>query len=481
MTNQIKSQIFSGLKWNTIGQLIRQSFSFIISIILARLLEPEDFGLVAMLFIFSELANAFVSSGLTASLIQPKNISSLECSTIFYFNVAIAFLLYLIFFFSAPFVAKFYNNESLVALIKFYALGFLIRSFAVVPNALFMRKLDYRIINIIQSTASISSGLVSVVMAYLGSGAYSLVGQAIALSAVSTVMSNVLCDWRPTFVFNLTKFKEMYSFGVRIFLASLLDKVFNSIDNMIIGKLFGANVLGFYNRGKSTKDIPVRNFLNIATSIVFPIFSRIDSTDELRNVFNRYIGMISYVICPVMFMLLVTSDSFIYLLFSEKWIPSTPYLRLFCLIGITIPFNNVMAHTILSRGDYNYYLKIELLKKGIILVGMFVGVFFDAYLFLLILVISYYLGLIIITNAVTKLLKSKFFDIIKIILPGFALSIFTMLPMHYLGTMNIWAGELVKFIAQGVAGIFIYYLLSALFQVNEQKYIIDEIKNRFSL
>ncbi|QSE98441.1 lipopolysaccharide biosynthesis protein [Fulvivirga lutea] len=480
MADQIKSQIFSGIKWNSIGQLVRQSYSIVISIILARLLLPEEFGLVAMLFIFAELANAFVNSGLSASLIQRKNISSEECSTVFYFSIAVALFLYVLFYLSAPLIAHFYENDALINLVKFYALGFLLRSFDVVPNALFTRNLNYKTINTIQSVASISSGVVAVCMAYLGYGPYSLVGQAIALSAVSAIMSNLLSNWKPTFVFSISKFKEMYSFGVRIFFASLLDKIFNAIDNMIIGKLFGANILGFYNRGKSTKDIPVRNMVNIATNIVFPIFSKIDSINELRSVFNRYIGLISYVICPVMLMLFITSDSFIYLLFSEKWMQSVPYLRLFCILGITIPFNNVMAHTILSRGDYKKYLRIELVKKGVIFIGMVFGLFFDAYWFLLILVVTHYIGLLIITIEVAKYIKSSALDIIKIIMPPFVISMLIIIPMYFIGTLNIWSNELIKFVVQCVVGIISYYLFSAAFRISEQRYIISEIKNRFN-
>ena len=235
MTGQIKSQIFSGIKWNTLGQIVRQSFSLIVSIILARLLEPEEFGLVAMLIIFSELANAFIGSGLSASLIQKKKISDTECSTIFFFSIVVASFLYILFFFGSSYIAAFYRNNNLEVLIKVYALGFLIRSFEIVPNALFTRQLDYKKINVIQTVSSISSGVIAILMAYLGYGPYSLVGQAIALSMVSVIMSHLLCDWQPKLIFNVSRFKEMYSFGVRIFFVSLLDKIFNSIDNVIIG------------------------------------------------------------------------------------------------------------------------------------------------------------------------------------------------------------------------------------------------------
>ncbi len=478
MTGQIKSQIFSGIKWNTLGQIVRQSFSLIVSIILARLLEPEEFGLVAMLIIFSELANAFIGSGLSASLIQKKKISDTECSTIFFFSIVVASFLYILFFFGSSYIAAFYRNNNLEVLIKVYALGFLIRSFEIVPNALFTRQLDYKKINVIQTVSSISSGVIAILMAYLGYGPYSLVGQAIALSMVSVIMSHLLCDWQPKLIFNVSRFKEMYSFGVRIFFVSLLDKIFNSIDNVIIGKLFGAGALGFYNRGKSTKDIPVRNFVNIATSIVFPIFSRIETTQELRQIFNRYLGLISYLICPVMLILLTTSDSVIYILFSEKWIPASSYLKLFCLLGITIPLNNIMAYTIMSRGDHKKYLKVELVKKAIVLTGMVLGLFFDIYIFLLILVITNYVGLMIIANALTKYLENRLFDIMRIVLPSLLLSIIATIPVYILGEMSIWTSLYVKLIVQVALGICGYVFLSVLFGVNQLKYLSQEFRRR---
>lgn len=476
----IKTHIFSGIKWNAIGQISRQSYSFVISIILARLLTPEEFGLIAMLFIFSEMASAFINSGLGAALIQKKNVSDVECSTVFYFSIVVAFLIYILFFFSSSFIASFYNESSLEGLIKFYALAFVIQSFALVQGTLLVKNLNYKANNIIQTIGAFFSGIVVVIMAYYGAGVYSLVGQALTLALTTTLMYVFSSDWKPTLQFSTKSFKEMYSFGLRIFVVILMDKVFNSLDNLVIGKAFSAQLLGFYNRGKSTKNLVVRSYSNVVTSIVFPIFSKIHDPLELKKTHNQYLGFASYIVCPIMAILFIGAEPIVQILYGQKWIESIPFLEIFCLFGVTIPFNDIMVQTIMARGEKNLFLRLEIIKK-IVLISSFMTVPFGVEYFLYALCVAHYINVAINMFYVSKVINTNVFSIFTSVLPGFYLSLVMAFPIYYLDSYIEWPNYFIQLLFLIITGIVVYLLLSFLLKRKEYLFLYKTVIDKTNL
>ena len=471
MADQIKSQIFSGVKWNAIGQLVRQTFSFVVSVILARLLTPEEFGLIAMLFIFSEIATAFINSGLSAALIQRRVITDIDCSTIFYFSIGVALLLYVLFFFAAPHVAQFYNEPKLVAIIKIYGLAFLIQSFSLVHTTLFVKELKYKLTNTIRTVGVISAGIVVVVLAYAGAGVYSLVGQSLTLATVTTILSFMLSAWRPTIAFSWDSFKKMYSYGVSVFAVMLLDKIFNAIDNLILGKVFNAELLGLYNRGKATKDLAIRNVTNIATSIVFPIFSKVEGEVELKSVHNKYIGLISYAVWPMMVGMFIVAEPLVYVIYSYKWAAAVPYLQIFCVFGVTYPLNSIMVQTIMSRGESDSYLRLELFKKSIILASMFVGVYYNINVFLVALCMSHYIALLLTIKYVSRHIDVSVKSIVKEIIPGFAIASTMGLALYLIKSNVSWPNDWIQLCTLTFIGSVGYIGLSVIFKRQEYIYL----------
>ncbi|HAM97249.1 MAG TPA: hypothetical protein DCQ26_01455 [Marinilabiliales bacterium] len=474
----VRELTISSVKWNTIGQLGYQGFSIFVSILLARLLSPAEFGLVAMLFIFSEIANAFVNSGLSAALIQRKSISSADCSTIFYFNIGVSFLFYCILFLLAPVIARFYNEPQLVLLIKYYNLAFLIHSFSLIQATLLIKELNYKAQNIIQLIGVFFSGIVAIALAYLGFGVYSLIGQSLTFALTTGILYWLYSNWKPSLVFNKASFLEMYGFGIKVFFVVLLDKVFNAVDNLIIGKIFNANQLGIYNRAKTTKDIPINNITNILTSITYPVFSKIETIAELRKIHNQYLSLISYITMPIMVGLAITAKPFISVVFSDKWLPSVPYLQLFCLFAFIIPLNSIMVNTILSRGKSSKFLKLEVYKKLILLLSMSIGIIWGIKTFLCGLCIGYYISLFSTIHFVVRILEAPFYSIIKILIPSIFLSIFMGLFV-FLMTYFPWKSNIIQLLSESLVGIFIYFLLSLFTKQKELIFIFQLIKNKF--
>jgi len=474
-----RSLTLNSIKWNAFGQFGYQSISFIVSIALARLLSPAEFGLVAMLFIFSEISNAFINSGLSAALIQKKRITKIESSTIFYFNIIVAFVFYLILFFLAPAVAKFYNEPELSTLIKYYNLAFLIHSISLIQATLLIRELNFKTQNIIQIVGVLFSGIIAIIMAYTGFGVYSLIGQSITFAVTTGVLYWYHSSWRPSFVFDKRSFLELYGFGVKVFLVALLDKIFNAIDNLIIGKLFKANLLGIYNRAKTTKDLPINNVTNIATNIVFPIFSKIESIDELKKIHHQYIRLTAYIILPIMVGLALTAKPFISTIYSNKWIDSAPYLQIFCVFAITIPLNSIMVQTILSRGRSEKFLRLEMIKKAIILSSMIIGAFFGITAFLVALCISYYLAYLITCQFIAKLFNTKIFEIIRLMFSSLLLCIPMGLVVFSMTNIN-WKNSLFQLISEVFVGIIVYIGFSYTLRQKEFIYLLDLLKERIS-
>lgn len=471
MASQIKSQIFSGVKWNAIGQFVRQSFSFVVSVILARLLTPEEFGLIAMLFVFSEIATAFINSGLSAALIQRRVITDIDCSTIFYFSIGAALLLYVLFYSAAPYIAQFYNEPQLMIIIKIYGLAFVIQSFSLVHTTLFVKQLNYKLTNTIQTVGAISAGIVVVFLAYVGAGVYSLVGQSLTLAIATTVLSFILSTWRPTLAFSWVSFKKMYGYGVRVFAVMLLDKIFNAIDNLILGKVFSADLLGLYNRGKATKDLAVRNVTNITTSFVFPVFSKVEGESELKSIHNKYIGLISYITWPMMVGMFIVAEPLIYVVYSNKWAAAVPYLQMFCVFGITYPLNSIMVQTIMSLGRSDSYLRLELIKKSIILSSMLLGVYYDISVFLGALCISHYIALLLTIQYVSHQINVSIISIVKEIIPGFVIASTMGITLHLIKSNVSWPNDWIQLCTLTFIGFVGYIGISVIFKRQEYIYL----------
>ena len=479
MTNlaSLKARALSGVKWNSIGEAGRLLISFVVSVLLARLLTPKDFGLIAMLLVFQEIANAFVNSGLNAPLIQNRHISQIDCSTIFYFNLGVGLLSYLLLVVCAPQIVNFYGEPQLKDLIKYFGLPFLIHSAGNVQAGLLVRDLDYRSVNIVLLIGVPLSGLVAVSMALQGWGVYSLLGQQISYALISTTVYWAKSSWRPSLAVSATSFRNLFGFGSKVLLVSLLDKTVSTVDNVIIGKFQGAGFLGQYSRGKNARDLPMTSITNVITSLVFPVFSRIDSPEELQAAHSRFMGLVSYLAAPLMVGMAILAEPLVVVLYSDKWIPSVFFLQMFCIFGITIPLNSILVQTILSRGSSGTFLKLEVAKKSVLLASMTVGAFLSAGGFVLALCIGNYVTLFMSVCVVAKLLEVSPRNIVSCMLPGVLLALAMGIPIYLMGGIP-WHGNVQRLLVSSLVGICIYVGLSAVFGCKDYFYIRRLISNR---
>ncbi len=475
--SDLRAPTLSAVKWNFVGQAGRQGLSFVVSILLARLVAPSEFGLLAMLLIFQEIANALVNSGLNAPLIQAPEVSKDDLSTVFHFNVGVGALCYAAMVAGAPFIAGFYAQPRLEGIVALYGMVFLIHAFGNVQQALLLRELNYRRLNLVSLVGVATSGLLALSLAFRGAGVYSLLAQQISYAVISTGLFWFTSPWRPSLRFSPASFRRLFGFGSSVLVVSLLDKIMGTVDELIVGRLYGSAFLGQYSRGKTTRDLPVTHIQGIFASLAFPIFSRIPDKGDLCEAQGRFIGMVSYVTAPLMVGMFLLAEPFIVVVYSEAWRPAVPFLRLFALFGVAIPLSAVLVHTIMSRGEHDRFLRLELLKKAILAACIAAGAATGPVGLVLALGLGHYLGLLASLHAVADMLGTTSGELARSAVPGVGLSLLMAVPV-YLALRLPWPGDVSTLLACTAVGMVTYWVLSVATSSREYLYLKGLVAER---
>lgn len=474
----IRSQVLSGTKWNAIANFSKQGVSFCLSIVLARLLMPEEFGLLAMIAIFTNVAQLFVSAGLGSALIQKKDCTNDDYSTVFYFNIVVSLFFYMVLFFTAPLIARFYNQPILVSLVRWSSLSLLIGALGMVQQTIFYKELKFKLTSIISIVAAVVSAVVGITMALLGCGVYALVGQMLASMFVSTIIVWVISSWRPQLIFSKKSFKELFGFGSKLLASGLLETIYSSIDSLLIGKIFSAELLGFYTRAKSTKDLPINNTTSLIASTLFPIFSKITDDGKLADVSVKIYSLFAYIVLPLMAGLIVVAAPFIEVLYSAKWLPATSYLQIICVSGVVYPLSLVLCQVILAKGASGVFFILEIWKKVVGTIAMLIGLCFGIESFLWALNIGLFLALLLNIYYVAKVIPISKKNYILSLLPSLLLSIFMMLIVFVVGKV-VHTQALIQLVIMCSVGVVVYISASRVFRIKEYFYIEQIITDWF--
>ena len=371
MTKNLKKRTMVALFWSGTAQFGQQAIQFVISIILARLLMPEDFGLIAMVMIIVAVAKSVVNSGFGAALLQKKDATHIDESSIFYFNIVLGVGMAGFFFFAAPWIAAFYEKPVLVSLTRVLSLNLVIGSFGIVQATLLSKEMDFKTQWKIGMIAPVVSGPVGITMAYQGFGVWSLVGQSLSSNLVRTVLLWLFRRWHPAREFSFSSLRIMFGFGSRILLSGLLNTVFKNIYVLVIGKLFSATALGFYSRAKGLQQLPVKNITGAVGRVTFPAFSAVqDDKPRLKRGLRKALTSIAMLNFPMMLGLAVVAKPLIAVLLTEKWLPSLPYLRLLCVVGVLYPLHSINLNALKAQGRSDLFLRLEIIKKTITVIAI---------------------------------------------------------------------------------------------------------------
>ena len=365
----LKKKAAKSLVWTFTQQFGNQLIGFIISLLLARILLPEEFGLIGMIAVVVAIGNALLDGGLTKSLIRDKECDQEDYSTVFYFHIVSSLVVYALVFVSAPLIADFYERTILINIIRVYSLSLVINSFSAVQLARLTKIMDFKTQAIIAIPAAIIGGGLGIFLAYKDYGVWSLVWSSIITSAINSIQVWIYSGWSPDFIFSRVKFKKHFNYGYKLTLSDLLNRVFNNLFLIVIGKYFSAAQVGFYTRAETMKQLPVNNISNALNKVSFPLLVSIkDDELRLKRVYKKLMLMVVFVVTPFLIFLAVLAEPTFRFLFTEKWLPAVPYFQILCITGILFPLHSYNLTILNIKGRSDLFLKLEALKKILIVI-----------------------------------------------------------------------------------------------------------------
>ncbi len=370
--------VITNLIWKFCERIGVQVVSFIVSIVLARMLEPSDYGYIALVMVFISLANVIVEGGLSSALIQRKNSDTIDFSTILFATLSLATIIYVILFFCAPAIGNLYNNRELIKVVRVLGLSLFFNSFNSVQNAYLSKNMQFKKLFLCSVAGVIVSGSVGIACAYSGRGLWALVAQSLTLSVVTTTIMWITVKWRPKLIFSIKRFKTLFNFGWKIFLTNLMTSLFINIRSLIIGKYYSTSSLAYFDRGKSIPSLAIDNINSSIQSVMFPVLSKKqDDKSDVLELLQKSTRMTSYVIFPILMGLLVVADPLVRVLLTDKWLDAVPYIRVFCVAFMLLPIQNINMVAIKALGYGGTTLKLEIIKKTIECLILIVSVQID--------------------------------------------------------------------------------------------------------
>jgi len=378
-STSLKKKSLTAVVWSGMDVFMRQGVQFGVSVILARLLTPDEFGTIALLYLFTGIAGIFIDGGFSSALVKKQNATHDDESTVFWINLAMGVLVALSLFFSAPWISSLFGYPILIPLTGMLALSLMLNAMGSVHLVLFSKRLDFKKPMIISSVAAVTSGILAIVLAMKGFGVWALAWQAVVASFVSTIMLWILSPWRPAFIFSIDSARGLFRFGSYLMLSALLDIAYCRIYSLLIGKFYGVRELAFYNRADNTKQIPADVLSKTLSRVVFPVFSAAaDDKEKLRRGVRQVLRGVMLINLPIMFGLMVTAEDVIHVLFGKKWLPAAEALEVLCIAGMFWPLHVVNLNVLKALGHSNLFFRLEVIKKIIgtsfLLVGTFYGV-----------------------------------------------------------------------------------------------------------
>ncbi len=478
MDQNLQKRALGGMVWKFLEKICGQGMQLVIQIVLARLLLPEEYGLVGLLTIFITISDVFILQGLTTALIQKKNADEKDYSSVFFANILMSCVLYAILFLIAPIIADFYNEPSLTGIMRILSLNVLFGAFAAVPNAILSRKLDFKK-SFLRNISNVSvQGIVGITFAFLGAGAWAMVYSKVFGTLVGALVLMATVNWWPKLTFSLERVKKLFSFSSKILATNLLNTVFNNIHSLIIGKAFNTAELGYYQRGQQTPQTVMTSLDGSMTEVLYPTFSKLQNDLKAMKVaISKSISISMFIVLPAMFGLIAIAEPLTIVLLTEKWLPSVPFMQLSCVICMLWPLSH-RTHALNALGKSNVTLKLSLIGKSITLVLIFICLPIGIYAIMIGSIISSLINLLISSYYVKKYIGYTLFDIIKDVMPSFILA--AIMSVSVYAVRLIPMAPILVLILQIIVGVGIYLFLCSMFRPKPYTVLLNMLKRILS-
>ncbi|QKT15264.1 lipopolysaccharide biosynthesis protein [Limosilactobacillus reuteri] len=470
-----KLKFFSGFVWKFSERTMSQLVSFIVSIVLARILTPTDYGLVALVNVFIIIADVFVTSGFSSSLIQKKDANKTDFSSIFYCSLIFSIFVYLLVYITAPIIANFYHNNQLILILRVFALRLPISAFNSIQQAYVSRKLAFKKIFISTSFATIFSGIVGILLALRGFGVWALVFQYLINSLVETIVLFFQIPWHPQLLFSWKSTSKLLSYGWKILATDLLGQLFNQLRSLVIGRFYTPASLAYYNRGQQFPNILSNNIDVTITSVLFPAMSKYaDDKQKLKAVVRRSIRTSTYILMPLMFGMAVVAKPMILLILTKKWINAVPFMQCLCISGAFGSINTANMQAIKASGRSDVLLKLELIKKPVYLVFLFASIRISV-LAVAITMAMYSISAVFMNMFPNKkIINYSYGEQLRDIFPSLSLSIVMAGIVYLVSFVNLSAWSML--IVQVLLGSIIYLVGSIILHMEPFIYLVGYVK-----
>lgn len=472
----LKQKAKIAVLWSSADTILRQGLQFGISIALARLLSPEEFGTIALLYLFTGIASVFIDSGFSSALIQKKDTSKIDESTVFWINLTIGILASISLWHAAPAISKFYGIDILIPIINVMSLSIFIGALGSIHTTLLAKNLDFKTLMKVGAVSTTLSGITAVFLALNNFGIWALVGQILVATSTTTIMLWILNKWRPSLEFSLDSMRCLFGFGGYMLASSLLNIVNGRAYSLLIGKLHGATELGLYNRAESTIGLPAGILSSILSRVAFPIFSEASKDNEkLFRGARRAIQGIMFINIPIMLGLAVTAESTVQTLFGSRWLPAVPVMQILCIGGIFWPLHVINLDILKAQGYSNLFFRLEIIKITIgisaLVGGSFFGVLGIAWGQVMSSVICFFIN----AQHTKKYLNYGALKQLRDILPTLAISLTMAASVRtlYLNSQLSSNFELITLI---ISGFIIFILLAFIFKLHSMHQLLNFFK-----
>ena len=369
MPQSVRSQLLHGVAWNFIEKVLMRGASFVIGIILARLLSPSDFGLIGMLAIFVAISNVFIEGGLAKALIQRKDCQDIDFSTAFVANVSMSLVIYVVLFLTAPLIADFYDEPILTDITRILSLNFVLGSFNIVQRAKLMANVDFKSLAQINVISTIVSGIIGIAMAFYGWGVWSLVGQTLCSTIVLLLLFPFYSKWRPSIKFSPNSFRQLFGFGSKLMATGVYSVILNNISTICIGRFYKSNQLGFYTRASQFSEIISSTMFDVLGNVTFPVLSHLqDDREKLVSVYRKSLFITSMLIFPMMILCALLSRPMVIILLTEKWLPCVVLMQWLFLARMFTPLSAINMNILNAVGRSDLFMKLDFSKAPLVLI-----------------------------------------------------------------------------------------------------------------
>lgn len=476
----VKDKTVKGIGWSALENFLSQGVTFVVGIVLARLLSPDEFGTIGVAMIFVALFNKIVDCGFSNALIRKQNVSQEDYSTTFIFNLLLSLSLYVICYIVAPHIAIFFHNDLLISVVRWISLTLIINAFAIVQRTRLVKSIDFKTQAKVSLIASISSGVIGIVMAFYGCGVWSLVGQQLSRQFLNTTLLWIVNKWLPTFAFSIKSFKELFSYGGKLMLSGIIDTLFNEITTIVVGRIYTPATLGQYSRAKQFSGIFSSNLSSVMERVTYPVLSEFQNDEmKLLGYYKKIIKVLMMVTSLGTIFIACCSRSIILILIGPKWTEAIVYLQLLAFVELTIPLKNVNLNLMQVYGRSDYILKLSIIKRFIELGAICLGLI-DIKVMLVGFAIAGIIGFLLNAGITSRISGYRVSAQLKDILPSLIVSLLVGVCMYGVGMIvnNIY----LAFLFQILVGISLFIMISERLQLDEYQFakrtVFEKLKIR---